>query len=402
MKTKVDKINQNFDIKGITLIALIITIIVMLILVTVTIQILVNSRLFNHAQNSLSSWDAAQINEQKLSNGEIGIIVGDEEYNSVDEYLNDAIPVLTTDRSILQIGDYIQYTPDSSSPYSISSTVSGHDTNQSISQENLKWRILDIHDDGSIELISDYPIATNVYFKGPLGYNNGVYILNDLCEKLYSNNRLGAIGRSINVEDIEEKFSSTGISAKNTYINGEVAKLTVGTYIQNVDTSNNTITYVTRTYYPDLYQYENGSGINTTNIKADGIDRSSTYSGYINGITTNSSNNADTNGLTVTYNANWIYQAPTDYFIDDTFHELIFNTGKDYWLASRCVFCYSEDAIFNLYYINGETLIFHYLFFSDGVSRDPGVSIRPIVTLPYNIKISTSGGTIDSPREISL
>lgn len=56
--------NQN----GITLIALIITIIVMLILVAVTVTIVVQSGLFGHAQNAAEGYKNAQKVEEDIDN----------------------------------------------------------------------------------------------------------------------------------------------------------------------------------------------------------------------------------------------------------------------------------------------------------------------------------------------
>lgn len=55
--------------KGITLIALVITIIVMLILVAVTITIAVNGGLFNYAQKAAVDTNGAVTNEQALGSG---------------------------------------------------------------------------------------------------------------------------------------------------------------------------------------------------------------------------------------------------------------------------------------------------------------------------------------------
>jgi len=55
--------------KGITLIALVITIIVMLILVAVTITIAVNGGLFNYAQEASVKTNEAMANEQALGSG---------------------------------------------------------------------------------------------------------------------------------------------------------------------------------------------------------------------------------------------------------------------------------------------------------------------------------------------
>ena len=66
---------------------------------------------------------------------------------------------------------------------------------------------MNINDDGSVELISATPTSKTVYLKGALGYNNGVYILNNLCKTQYSNSGLGTTARSLNKVDIENKFT---------------------------------------------------------------------------------------------------------------------------------------------------------------------------------------------------
>ena len=72
--------------KGITLIALVITIIVMLILVGVTISMAVNGGLFDYAGKATGETKNALNAEQELANG--GIEVDGVWYNSIDEYLN--------------------------------------------------------------------------------------------------------------------------------------------------------------------------------------------------------------------------------------------------------------------------------------------------------------------------
>lgn len=71
--------------KGITLIALIITIIVMLILVGVTISMAVNGGLFNYAGTAVEETKNAINAEEQLADG--GIKVGGNTYSSIDEYL---------------------------------------------------------------------------------------------------------------------------------------------------------------------------------------------------------------------------------------------------------------------------------------------------------------------------
>lgn len=59
--------------KGITLVALVITIIVMLILVAVSVTIAINSGLFNTAKNAVNQTNEAMTAEQGLANGVVNI-----------------------------------------------------------------------------------------------------------------------------------------------------------------------------------------------------------------------------------------------------------------------------------------------------------------------------------------
>ncbi len=71
--------------KGITLIALIITIIIMLILVAVSISILINSGLIGKAKEAGSKTKTAYEEESKMGDS---INIDGQVYNSIDEYIN--------------------------------------------------------------------------------------------------------------------------------------------------------------------------------------------------------------------------------------------------------------------------------------------------------------------------
>lgn len=75
--------------KGITLIALVITIIVMLILVAVTITMAVNGGLFDYARQAGNATNGATANEQKLGNGTLTVngVSGNNE-GSINDIVN--------------------------------------------------------------------------------------------------------------------------------------------------------------------------------------------------------------------------------------------------------------------------------------------------------------------------
>lgn len=243
------KLNLKFrnNIKGITLIALVITIIVLLILAGVTIATLTgeNGILIRAgdakeqteiaeekeaiqlaytgviAENKGERVISSKLQEELRNNGyanataksnkENQILVKFEESNNwyiIDEkgIINEFEPA---DRTGLKIGDYVDYTFDDAEAYELLKTQTGANT-QTINQiKEIKWKILNIEDDGRVDLIStDYNINDmKVGFSGALGYNNSVYLLNDICKKLYSNTNLGIEARSLNIEDIENQMN---------------------------------------------------------------------------------------------------------------------------------------------------------------------------------------------------
>ena len=72
--------------KGITLVALVITIIVMLILVAVSVTVALNGGLFQTAGDAASQTKDARDDELTLSDGTV--TVDNESYSSVDNYID--------------------------------------------------------------------------------------------------------------------------------------------------------------------------------------------------------------------------------------------------------------------------------------------------------------------------
>ena len=249
--------NNNLkNTKGITLIALVITIIVLLILAGVSIAMLTGQNgILTQAQSAKQTTELKSAEEKvKLavmttrSQTEAGTLDADKliaeitnNYGGTATKTNNDFPVNATvdgnnfiidvngnvgtkqNRTGLKVGDYINYKTDTveGKTYSLLGTQSGHDSDQIISQENLNWRILKINDDGSIDIISDLT-NNKIYFNGALGYNNGVYLLNDICKELYSNTSKGVIARSINLKNMEDCLTDVGVAARNAYIHDEI------------------------------------------------------------------------------------------------------------------------------------------------------------------------------------
>ena len=303
----------------------------------------------------------------------------------------------------LQVGQYVEYVPDtyvnptdSSSNYTLSTDVSGYSSEQQIAQlKDLKWRIMSINADGSVEIISDntYDSGTRIYLGGATGYNNGVYILNDIAEKQYSNRSLNATARSINLEDIEKRMNSTGIAARDAYtVNG----------VQYGETKTYKGSY---SYYPNIYAEENGSGINTEEVKTNGIGVSAEGSSNfeVPSTETPAYRQASENGLTVTQNYYYMTKSEmSDYFDDTNFYQLIFDTNTYYWLASRSANCNSTNAGFGLRRVSSGNLGGNDLFNSNNSTNSNYRGLRAVVSLGSGVEFTEGDGSEGNPYKLSL
>ena len=167
--------------KGITLIALVVTIIILLILAGVTLNMAMNGDgLFSRARNAAEKYKKAQEDEAKLIS-EIG-----KEMNS--EY----------------VGEYVTgYNPTTKKDYGIGTNTSGTGTLQNFStEEGMKWRIWD-YDGTTLRLISEKPTEAKLQLTNVNGYNNGVWAINEICRECYNSNETGVEVRNLRRSDIE-------------------------------------------------------------------------------------------------------------------------------------------------------------------------------------------------------
>ena len=82
--------------QGITLIALIITIIVMLILVGVVVTVVIQSDLLGTAKNAGNEYKAAYEKESSIS----GVTINGKEYGSIEDYMNEINPIIVEPENI--------------------------------------------------------------------------------------------------------------------------------------------------------------------------------------------------------------------------------------------------------------------------------------------------------------
>lgn len=193
--------------KGVTLIALIITIIVMLILVAAAVRTSVNSGLFGHAKEATERW-ASEERKEVESSAEVDKVL----YKYVEKHdwkrTGDTL-YCEHCKTELEIGEYLAYEPDeTATEIEISAANSGGEGTQKFTQEKDKrWRVIgaqDTNGNGTNETLvikMETPTNVGLYLKGAAGYNNGADIMNKICKELYSSSTYGE-ARSITIDDV--------------------------------------------------------------------------------------------------------------------------------------------------------------------------------------------------------
>jgi len=105
----------------------------------------------------------------------------------------------------IMVGDKVNYNPLVVGTYELSKTYSGYTKDQIIQRGTSNWKVLNINDNGTIDIINKTGTSA-FYLNGPLGYNNGVYLLNDMCSKMYGDSSKGITARNININDLIDKM----------------------------------------------------------------------------------------------------------------------------------------------------------------------------------------------------
>ena len=281
----------------------------------------------------------------------------------------------------IKIGDSVNYTYDPAGSYSLSSTYSGYSSNQTIAQTTgVTWKVLNVDkENDTVDIISTNPTSSTVTFANILGYNNGPYLMNEICKAQYSNKTLGVEARSINLLDMEKHLTPTGITNRNAYTDA----VKYGT----------TKTYTSNTKYPSLYANQKGAGPNITAADASAkITQPKTDAGndpyeeskpiVPKGTTepTTSSTYGTGSPLTVTQTYYNISINDTNYGTAST----VLANSTGFWVAARCVPTGSDSASFCL---RGASTFTYgcYMFFSDGGTNGSIYALRPVVSLPSSL-----------------
>ena len=372
--------------RGITLIALAVTIVVMLILAGVTIDITLGDKgIINKAKeaaekmNSAVEQDEAELNEllnelNEVMNSEwdsnIEIPGGNNETGGGGEDSGGESAGDLFDDGTIQPGDYVAYTPTGLESYVVNGNYSGTGMNQTVTKEDLNWRILDKTQDGKVRLISANPTESTVKLQSADGYNNAVYLLDELCNTLYKGEN--ATAKSLKIEDIQNKMNLS-VWNYNNYSG----------YGSTFNPSNK--------QYPLMFAQEMGQIVNGRSGSLDLSEQPSIMTGTGTAST-----------WTVKY-THWYNQSMgASNYVDPMYHELFHTAATGtYWLSSRCVYAHSGDAYFYGRCVASSDVRAVDLFNSDGSGGSGTYRVRPVVYLESNVKIDTdvagaNGGSPDT------
>ncbi len=367
----------NFKIRkenGITLVALIITIVVMLILVAVSVNVIVNSDLIGHSEKTGDAYRNA-IAKEEAYNPSIG------NGKTLDDYMKDAKIVEevhnwkvngdkftctcdlckahangdSSNGLTVEIGQEIKYKAVRDTEGAITTTItaamSGHTENQTISltaePTYVVMGVADINENGTNETLlitTETPTTETLTLKGAAAYNNGPTEINRMCRELY-----GKDARGMTIEDVNNCLGYT--NPKGIYYDKS----------GKIQTANNITTKLIN--LPE----EIWNAIKDNHQTPDGRDTEAALGEYLLDGYFNSISSTE---------------------VTDARKNLILASNTTYWLASRGVSAYANRgyAIFGPGAVRGGIAYScGGAFRSDGYVRDNEFGLRPVVSITSQI-----------------
>ena len=424
---------------GITLIALVITIIVLLILAGVTIATLTGDNgILGKAKTAKTTNDEEKAKEQ-IKIAVMGSYGKDGELNYDDLTKNlrqigikglpkeASYPLKVTLDGVkatikengevefgktIEVGDYVDYDPTlganaSDLTYTSTADKTGADSNQEFNVSTYKsagygWRILGVSN-GKIRLISEE-------FIGP-GKDKEIYIGNRTYYTLY--------GQKVYINGIEELNKISGI-----FGHGKGAEKATSITVEDINGITGYNPETAKYNQGDWNEYENkvtytrGSGTALSSNATNGKTWSGTQSTFNYYDKTNKTFKALTSGSTEITSTAYTYGPATlkDGFTqpvqgvdengtynevnqmlfgkwtmtaDNGYYRSFTGTGTEprYWLASDCASALSNDVGWGLRYVSNGGVCSNYLCYSDGYERSDSYGVRPVVSLKSDVSL---------------
>ena len=422
--------------KGITLIALVITIIVLLILAGVSIATLTGQNgILTQAQNAAKQTEIENAKEQaqmdilawqsdKLEKGEstdlsnsiikeiltgkdyVGT-AGDESFTTKNGGYEIPYQDLYNSNKAelpegLKVGSTVYYNPDGTYEWKSKYCSSPEDTSYQKTLDSTsgefdlqRWKVFDYNEEtGEVMLVPEHSTddgedgadATSgtVYLRGAQGYNNAVQLLNEACSNLYGNKEKGITARSIKMEDIEGKMDETKLAAFQKDAG----------YLEQVS---NAYTKAD-SWYPSIYAKENLACINGSKNNS-GIGISEQYENRLiepdeSLINTTKITEGKIQGENIQpthtyYNASY-FDLETAFIEKDgvNYKDLLLPDEDNtfYWVASRCVGANSDGCNFDVRIVGGGDLRYYDVFHSyDDTNYSGYFGLFSVVSLAANL-----------------
>ena len=410
--------------KGITLIALVITVIVLLILAGTAITLSINGgNLFSKTNEAANEWNAAVEYEESA-------------IESIFSYIELDIP------EGLKVGDIVEWKPsghyiwdkdvyassESGTVYVYTSGASGYSTNYTIetkelysgkSAENAKdvkttwngginldftideWKVLSVNENKKEVRLVPTKVTIPVILQGATGYNNGVKLLNDACRALYEGNKIGIEVHNINMEDLEGIKNADGTVKKaglmtETDSETDPIKTAKDTYGETYTIANSS-----NIQYPTIYAEEALRKIinsdDTINESKTGLGLSDERENFITRenekVTKTEANTILTKTVKELNPTNTYYYLNNAKFtsaLGTTNAGIILPNGTKthYWVASRDIFANSRFCNFGLRSVSDGGLAASAMIYSSNIVNAYAFGLFPVVTI--------SSGTLTS------
>ena len=329
---------------GITLIALVVTIIIILILASVTLAqitgddgLLNKTREFSENTNTITNDSNEEINSMS---------------DELDEIMNPWVQNKTVVTKKMKSGTKTYNVGDD---YTYDCGVSEYTT------AGGKWKVLGA-ERGKLLIMSTVDVGT-LQLSGKDGYNTGVSKLNTMCAQYGTN------ARSIKVEDINRVTGYAPTNQGDGKVFGAGKFYEYGnkvTYTASGSTATNGKTNTTLAI--SKYEHPDGRKIGTDNVTSITVE-STGYYYYPYSLTASSSTTGECKGIAT----------------DSSAYKLLFRNADDsancsYWLASSLVGAYSNISYFGLRNVLSGGRVSGYILWDSGGNTDnPSLGVRAVV-----------------------
>ena len=341
----------------------------MLILVGITITTIKQVELFNKAKETKEIWT----DKQNLENNTLG-----EYEKTLNEYMpgegnSEPAKVKLIDK--VKVGDYVKYTSDTASTSDIltelntysGNTDSTKNTKDTLKQENLNWRVLDV-ENGKVRLISEIPTTSTVALEGYNGYNNAIYLLDKICNALYNKKGYTEKIQNLKIEDVVKYIITKPTIEDKTY-------------------------YPTNKYYPNMLIEEKNQ-----TIKADGITQPLNRKDFSEQETPINQTTANQATELIVKNTLWNKAMIETDFTKPIYYNLFINNGENYptyWMSSRCINADDTNAYFRIRVMYAGIVNDCILYHSWNHADNNAWALHPVITLNSDVEIDTTNTAND-------